>query len=328
MITLLTQQPLPQPERLAAPQLQAIGDSYARLARAVATDDRPLIVGSAKELVECVARVILEAQGHATSDNAEHTKVVGLAHQVVEYVTGPDMPANDPLRIVSGEAKKIAIQLAQLRNRFGTGHGRAVLHPVTDEVIEMSVHGALIWVRWALVRVDTVLLGAVPPLIADLEGKTFYGGDLAQRLAAADVPRLGESDQRRLGLAVGRRAARETHNVRYEGIDPCAEVPDAWPDAYREGIVTGLFLNEDGQIYAHPSISPQNAALVLQHHSKAEEVLGELRERLASASWSPFFVYTRQETLAAMHDAAGRLEPAAQPVWAEIIGALQDRAEK
>src|SRR3954463_8974426 len=33
-----------------------------RLKRAVSADDRPLVVGSAKDLIECVARAVLEAK--------------------------------------------------------------------------------------------------------------------------------------------------------------------------------------------------------------------------------------------------------------------------
>jgi hypothetical protein len=164
VIAALLQEPLHQPAHLNADQWAAISDAYARLGRAVAGDDRPLVVGAAKELVECMARVTLAAYGQATSDNDEYTKVVGAAHKVVEHVAGAGLPASDPLRAIPDNAKKIAIQLAQLRNRYGTGHGRAVLHDVTPEVGELCVHSALIWVRWVLKRLDTVLLGAIPGL--------------------------------------------------------------------------------------------------------------------------------------------------------------------
>lgn len=176
MLTTLTQEPLPRTSHLAPEQWAAIDDVYARLAAAVAAGDRPLVVGSAKELAECVARVVLDARGRATADNADYAKVVAGAHQMVEHAIASDMPAGDPLRQIPEAAKKMAVQLAQLRNRFGTGHGRAVLHPVTDEVLEASVHGALVWVRWVLARLDTVLLGAVVPLIRDLGSSIFYGG--------------------------------------------------------------------------------------------------------------------------------------------------------
>ena len=55
----------------------------------------------------------------------------------------------------------MASQLRELRNQYGTGHGRAVVHDITDEVIEACVHGALLWVRWALARLQAVLLGPV-----------------------------------------------------------------------------------------------------------------------------------------------------------------------
>ncbi|GGN72514.1 hypothetical protein GCM10011579_049800 [Streptomyces albiflavescens] len=141
----------------------------------------------------------------------------------------------------------MADQLRELRNRYGTGHGRAVVHDITDEVAEICVHGALIWIRWALARLQTVLMGAVQPLIDDLlEGGVFYGGDLTNRLQAANIVNLEEADQRALGLAIGQRAARATFNVRIEGIDVCSEDPARWPDAYREAALQRLFTNPDG----------------------------------------------------------------------------------
>ncbi|MEV5956195.1 hypothetical protein AB0M11_20890 [Streptomyces sp. NPDC051987] len=61
MIQHLVQEPLPRAEGLQHDQWRAIEDAYGRLASAVTADDRPLIVGSAKELAECVARVTLVA---------------------------------------------------------------------------------------------------------------------------------------------------------------------------------------------------------------------------------------------------------------------------
>ena len=217
-------------------------------------------------------------------------------------------------------------QLADRRQRafhpHRTGHGRAVVHPVTDEGLEASVHGALIWVRWVLARLDTVLLGAVVPLVRDLGSSIFRGGDLTERLAAAGLNNLEEDDQRSLGLAVGRRAARETYNVRFEGIDAIADDAGAWPDAYREGIVQGLFVNEDGQLDAHHTISAPAAATALAHHGDPEHVVAGLRTLFASASWSSAFTYAHDEVLASMHAATPGMPIAARRTWSDIIDDL------
>jgi len=320
------QDPLPRAEELQHDQWRAIEDAYGRLAAAVAADDRPLVVGSAKELVECVARVTLVAYGRVVADGDEYTKVLASAHQVIEHVIGPDIPGNHPLRQIPECAKKMAIQLRELRNRYGTGHGCATVHDITDEVVDASVHAAIVWVRWALARLQTVLLGAVGPLVNDLRSNVFTRGDLAYRLKAANIPGLGEAEQHQLGVAVGMRAAKETFNVRLDGIDACTVDPQRWPDAYREGAVQGLFVNEDGQADAYAAASADCAAELLQHHSAPETVLTRLADVLQSASWSLRFQQDHRKIITAMKDALRKMPEAARPVWSTIIAELEARA--
>lgn len=321
----LVQEPLPRAEGLRHDQWSAIEDAYGRLAAAVAADDRPLIVGSAKELAECVARVTFVAYGRVVADGDEYTKVLAAAHQVIEHVIGPDLPGNHPLRQIPDYAKKMALQLRELRNRYGTGHGRATVHDITDEVIDASVHAALVWVRWALTRLQSVLLGAVGPLMDDLQNGTFSTGDLAARLEAANIPRLDEAEQHRLGVAVGQRAARQTFNVRLEGIRTCAKDPRRWPDGYREGVVQGLFVNEDGQAHAYAAASADCAAELLQHHSAPGTVLTGLANVLDSASWSLHFQRDHSDIIAAMKDALRKMPDEAKPAWNTIIAGLETR---
>lgn len=61
MIKKLLAEPLPRAEWLREEGWAAITDAYDRLGRAAESDDRPLIVGCAKKLVESVARVVLSA---------------------------------------------------------------------------------------------------------------------------------------------------------------------------------------------------------------------------------------------------------------------------
>ncbi|MYU23723.1 abortive infection family protein [Streptomyces sp. SID8352] len=326
MISILVQEALPRAEWLQEESWQAISDHYGRLGAAIAANDRPLVVGSAKELVECVARVVLVSHGRVTGDKDEYDKVLGQAHAVVEHAAVNGLPPNDPLRQIPNAAKKMASQLRELRNRFGTGHGRPVVHEITAEVVEACVHAALVWVRWALARLQTVLLGAVEPLVHDLREGIFSRGDLAARLDATNIPSLEEPEQRRLGVAVGQRSARETFVVRIDGIRACADNPERWPDAYRQGVVEGLFLNEDGQVEARPSISSDCAVEVLRHHSAPEQVLTELQNVLGSASWSVIFQQEHPAVITAMREELPRLPDSGQQPWTNIINDLEARA--
>ncbi|MFE0851425.1 MULTISPECIES: abortive infection family protein [Streptomyces] len=66
-----------------------------------------------------------------TGDKDEYDKVLNHAHTVVEHAAEHGLPSNDPLRQIPNAAKKMASQLRELRNRFGTGHGRPVVHDIT-----------------------------------------------------------------------------------------------------------------------------------------------------------------------------------------------------
>ena len=90
---------------------------------------------------------------------------------------------------------------------------------IDDEVLETCVDGALLWTRWAMRRLQFLILGSLQPLIDDLGSRSFGMGDLALRLQAADLPHLNYDDQRLLGLAVGQRAARNTFTVRIDGVE-------------------------------------------------------------------------------------------------------------
>jgi hypothetical protein len=92
---------------------------------------------------------------------------------------------------------------------------------IEDEVLETCVDGALLWIRWALRRLQFLLIGDLQPLLADLRGSTFRLGELAIRLQAANLPDLLPDDQRLLGVAVGQRAALNTFTVRIDGIEAC-----------------------------------------------------------------------------------------------------------
>ncbi|GHF76766.1 hypothetical protein GCM10018790_63580 [Kitasatospora xanthocidica] len=327
MIHRLTDEPLPRAQWLREESWGAITDAYNRLRRAAADNDRPLLVGSAKELVESVSRVTLAAAGKPSGDNADYLQVLTSAHKTVEHAIGPELAGNDPLRQIPDAARRMASQLRELRNRFGTGHGRAVVHTVTDEVVEASVHGALIWTRWALARLHIVLLGAVQPLISGLlDGESFYSGDLTQRLTAANITKLDEPEQRALGLAVGQRAARATFNVRIEGIEAVAKNPSLWPDPYREAALQGLFINPDGQVFTDPDHSAPSALVLLRDHTAPDRAVNELRALLTDSSWSVEFQYRPTATVTSMEAVTSQIPATAQQSWQATINDLKHRA--
>ncbi|WFE48858.1 abortive infection family protein [Micromonospora sp. WMMD1155] len=322
---------LPRPEALGHAAWAAIQDPFQRLRSAVTANDRPLIVGSAKDLIEATARVVLDARGRPAGSGEEYDKVLGDAHRAIEHQVGPGVAADAAVRQAATAARKLAGVLRELRNTYGTGHGRSVLPVLEDEVLETCVDAALLWTRWALRRLQLVLLGSLQPLIADLGTASFSMGSLATRLAAADLPQLEPADQRQLGVAVGQRASRNTFTVRIDGVEACALSQDAvtWPLGYREGVVEGLFLDQFGQVHVDEQArAPRLAAEILAPHSERTRILTELAERIYRSAWSQEFRLIWRQAVAEMHLARRLLGDAtAERAWTEIAEHIQQTGE-
>jgi hypothetical protein len=320
-----------KPEALDQPAWEAIQDPLNRLKTAVYVNDRHLIVGSAKDVVEATARVVLNARGQPAGSNEEYDKILGDAHRAIERQPGPGLAADAPVRQAATSAKKLAAQLRELRNIYGTGHGRSFLPVVEDEVLETCVDGALLWTRWALRRLQFLIIGSLQPLINDLRESTFGMGRLATRLQAANLPNLPAADQRLLGVAVGRRTALNTFTVRIDGVDACADSQDAvaWPPSYREGVAEGLFLDLSGQVHVDDNaIGARRAAEVLGPHPEQTRVLTDLEAKLRSAAWSPEFTKIWQRVVAEMHIVRNLLhEPGAQQSWSCIAEHFKQTGE-
>jgi hypothetical protein len=248
--------------------------------------------------------------------------------------TGDPQRGIGPALLQGGDraARKLAGQLRELRNTYGTGHGRPALPIIEDEVLETCVDGALLWTRWALRRLQCLLIGDLQPLLADLRGSTFRRGDLATRLQAANQPDLPPDDQRLLGVAVGQRAALNTFTVRIDGVEACATREDvaSWPPDYREGVAEGLFLDHFGQIRVDEEVrGPRLAAEVLGPHPEQARAVSDLETKLASAAWSPELPRQWQQVVAEMRLAQTLLQPPeAQQAWSNIAERLTQTGQE
>jgi hypothetical protein len=158
------------------------------------------------------------------------------------------------MREMASAASNLVRPLAELRNSFGTGHGRAVLAPTQIEHAMLATDAALAWSRWAVWRLDTVLANGVDRLIADLSGgASFTRGALTERLDAVDLSGLNDADLIRLGRAIAHRGAHAgTFVVEEDGIDAVVAEPDRYPAALRRGLISGLFVDANGYVRARP----------------------------------------------------------------------------
>jgi hypothetical protein len=101
--------------------------------RAAVDQDPALAIGSAKELVEATCKAILaDAKAEAPSD-AKLPQLVTLAAKQLDLLPA-DVPesaeGSASIRRVLGSLANIVQGLAELRNLYGTGHGKAPGHPM------------------------------------------------------------------------------------------------------------------------------------------------------------------------------------------------------
>lgn len=279
---------LDRPEGLEDAAWAAVDDPLQRLNRVLRNDDLPLLIGSAKELIEATAKVVLEARGEPVPSKEGLPKLLVQAQAALDRQPGQGLATDSTIRDIAQGALKIGNCLGPLRNRYGTGHGRSEAPDVAEELAQVSIDAAMLWTRWALRRLRHVILGRPENLIHDLRHTTFYRGDVAQRLQAVQLAELDEANQSLLGVAVARRAMTGTFLVMDEGVERCAQTRDfiEWPEAYRVGLLNGLLLNAEGQFDTNPWAVKQIALLAVSFTDPGA-ILSEVAEKAWHASLSP-----------------------------------------
>lgn len=315
---------LAKPRNLQEQSWHAIEAARRRLQRALDAEDRLQVVGCCKELAESVAKVVLAERGRTVAENAPYSGLVTEAHEALDRQPGRGLTSNLPLRQVAGGLKAMVTSLGELRNSFGTGHGRAYEPEVVEEMTAVCVDATLLWVRWALRRLEQQMYGALTPLIAGLDGgEIFRQGELADRLRAASLPALAEADQARLAVAVAQRAGRDTFNVRIEGVEACiAGDLLSWPSGYRKGLLDGLLLTREGTMALQPWMASAliDISAPMPDHG---EVLAAALDRVADAPLSQ--VSSDWSALYGLHRSFALLTPpagAATASWQRLVERL------
>lgn len=219
------------------------------------------------------------------------------------------------------------MQRPELRNRFGTGHGRVLPPEMDEELAPLCVDAAFLWSRWALRRLGYLLARRPLGLVTALQDGIFYRGDLRKLLQTVNLPELEPSDQRLVGVAVGYRAMRDTFVVKDEGVEECALQPDlqVWPKDYRAGLLEGLFLDRQGYVDTN-AWAAKASAVVIAPAPTAAQFLKELATKIAQASWAYRFASdaaTRAQAVAAMRTSSPVLPNAqARDAWERIVWRL------
>lgn len=114
-------------ETLAGTDPGYVAQQITRMDAAV-INDPGLAIGTAKELVETCCKTILADRGIAFSKNADIPELVKLTSKELE-LTPDDIPekakAGDTIKRLLSNLATITQGVAELRNHYGTGHGKA-----------------------------------------------------------------------------------------------------------------------------------------------------------------------------------------------------------
>jgi hypothetical protein len=132
-----------------------IQDHLDRISHAVERNDPALAIGSAKELVESTAKIVLREVGQPCSDNDDLPELVrraqvALAVHPSSVTIGPD--GSDAVKKILGATTSITHGITELRNRgFGTGHGPGSTRTgLGSRHARLAVNAARLWCEFML----------------------------------------------------------------------------------------------------------------------------------------------------------------------------------
>jgi hypothetical protein len=114
-------------EALAGADPGYVSQQITRMESAV-SNDPGLAIGTAKELVETCCKTILAARAVEFSKNADIPELVKLTAKELD-LTPADIPekakASETIKRLLSNLASITQSVAELRNHYGTGHGKA-----------------------------------------------------------------------------------------------------------------------------------------------------------------------------------------------------------
>lgn len=88
-------------------------------------DDPEQAIGSAKELIESIFKAVLKIEGeHAGEDIPALLKRAQKELDLDPRTVGDDVPGKDTIRRTLSNLGQIVVGVAEVRNLYGTGHGR------------------------------------------------------------------------------------------------------------------------------------------------------------------------------------------------------------
>ncbi|MCV7060285.1 abortive infection family protein [Mycolicibacterium vaccae] len=133
----------------------ALNEQLSRLQQA--NDDPALALGSAKDLLEAVAKFVLAELDWPVQQNADFGQLWYFARErlnILPQAVAGDTPGAKHIKSVLQSAWTIAEQVNALRNLQGTGHGRTLPTGVTTELARLVVKEACSVAEFTLTSLD------------------------------------------------------------------------------------------------------------------------------------------------------------------------------
>ncbi|WP_176218360.1 abortive infection family protein [Saccharomonospora piscinae] len=132
-----------------------IQDHLSRIATAIERDDPAQVIGSAKELVESTAKVVLRETGHDFTENTKLPDLVRRAQEALSVHPGGapgNLDNSEIVKKILGASVTITNGIAELRNRgFGTGHGPGTArNGLGPRHARLAVNAVRLWCEFML----------------------------------------------------------------------------------------------------------------------------------------------------------------------------------
>ncbi|MDE0231068.1 MAG: abortive infection family protein [bacterium] len=141
---------LPEVDLANLPDSGAIRDNLGRLQSQLEGGDAAATIGTAKDLIESTAKVILVAEGHRP-EGEDLPYLIKRAHEIVNLhaksATHRDPKVEAAVKRIRGGLQSVALGVVELRNQAGTGHGRAAIIPTGLDDARLAAEAAAAWIR-------------------------------------------------------------------------------------------------------------------------------------------------------------------------------------
>lgn len=122
----------------------ALEEQIARIRRS--TEDPGALIGSAKDLLESVAKFVLEGVGMPVTGKPDFPRHLHLARERLGLLpkdVDVSKPGGDAIRTILQSSQRIADQVNALRNVEGVGHGRTLPTGVSPEMAMYVIREAV-----------------------------------------------------------------------------------------------------------------------------------------------------------------------------------------